>query len=84
MSWFTFHTHTKELLPVLTRIADALDRLIPVLPEADDNLKPEEAVTYVDEEVMARQEEIEELSVDARRIEEYLAEHPEEAEDVQF
>ena len=56
MSWFTFHTHTKELLPVLTRIADALDRLIPVLPEADDNLKPEEAVTYVDEEVMARQE----------------------------
>ena len=79
MSLFTFITDTKDLLPVLKRIADALDRIAP-LPEADaPELKPEEAVAYVDEDAMARREELDALGADASRLRQWIDEHPEEA-----
>jgi hypothetical protein len=78
--WLTFITDTKDLIPILTRIADALDRIAP-LPEEAVSLKPEEAVTYTDEEAIAKQEEIDELGADAKRISEWLREHPEFSEE---
>jgi beta-lactamase class A len=57
----------------LTRIADALDRIAP-LPEPTTDVKPEDAVTYVDEEVMAQQDEAEEIGELAR----YMQEHSED------
>jgi hypothetical protein len=82
VSFITMNMDAKVLLPVLTRIADALDRLIPMEP-IPENVSPEEAVTYVDEQAIARQEELDEMGEEARRLEEWLREHPEEAEDVQ-
>lgn len=77
MSLFTFITDTKALLPELRRIADALDRIAPLPEPSDETLKPEEAVTYVDEDALAKQEAIDELGADAQRINEWLKEHPE-------
>lgn len=59
----------------LARIADALERIAPE-PESPVQLKPDEQVTYVDEEHDALREQREEASALARHLEE----HPEEAE----
>lgn len=84
MSLFTFITNVDSIKPVLIRIADALDRIAPLPEAADETLKPEEAVTYVDEEALAKQEAIDELGADARRIEEWLRDNPDEvAEDAE-
>jgi hypothetical protein len=79
VSWLTFTTDFGSIKPVLMRIADALDRIAPPPEPAAADLKPEEAVTYVDEEALAKQEAIDEMGADAKRIEQYLLEHPEEA-----
>lgn len=64
----------------IRRIADALERAYPPTPVTEDvELKPEEAVSYVDEEKMAQQE----LKEQSSAIEQWLAEHPIEEEDVQ-
>jgi hypothetical protein len=67
----------------LRRIADALERAFPPVAQDDTELKPEDAVTYVDEEKMARQEQVEAESY----LEQLRAEHPEffeqEADDLQ-
>lgn len=84
MSWLTFTTDFASIKPILLRIADALDRIAPLPEAADETLKPEEAVTYVDEEALAKQEAIDELGADARRIEEWLRDNPDEvAEDAE-
>lgn len=57
----------------LHRIADALERIAPELEPADE-LKADDAVTYVDEQAMIRQELIEE----ADALTQYMAEHAEE------
>lgn len=57
----------------LRRIADALERAFPLMVTDDTELKPEDAVSYVDEEKMARQEHIEAESY----LEKFRAEHPE-------
>ena len=77
MNWPSISTDTVKLLPVLERIAAALERIAPEEAAAEE-LKPEDAVQYVDEEAMAKQEYIEQLGADARRLQEYAAEHPEE------
>ena len=59
----------------LIRIADALERIAPPIEEAVE-LKPEEAVTYVDEHADA----IREIAEEQDRMRKYLDEHPEEAE----
>ena len=76
MSLFTFITKTDDLIPYLSRIAAALERIAPEPAEAEV-LTPAEAVTYVDEEALAKQEAIDELGADAQRINEWLKEHPE-------
>lgn len=73
MSLFTFITNTDKLLPVLERIASALERIAP-LPEEPVELKPEEAVSYVDEERIAQMELAEEM----HKLQEWLDAHPEE------
>lgn len=84
MSWLTFTTDFASIKPILLRIADALDRIAPLPEAADETLKPEEAVTYVDEEALTKQEAIDELGADARRIEEWLRDNPDEvAEDAE-
>lgn len=80
MSLFTFITKTDDLIPYLSRIAAALERIAPE-PAVAEAITPEEAVTYVDEEALAKQEAIDELGADAKRIEEWLREHPEEVEE---
>lgn len=80
MSLFTFITKTDDLIPYLSRIASALERIAPLPEAADETLKPEEAVTYVDEEALAKQEAIDELGADAKRIEEWLRDNPDEVE----
>lgn len=59
----------------LIRIADALERIAP-LPEEPVALSPEDAVSYVDEEKIAERELAEEVGA----LEEWLREHPEQAE----
>jgi hypothetical protein len=73
MAWIEFKTDTRALVPLLTRIADALDRAFPREPEPDRSLKPEDAVTYVDERAIAQREQAEEMNEVAR----WLREHPE-------
>lgn len=73
MSLFTWVTDTKGLLPVLTRIADALDRIAPAPESEPVPLKPEDAVSYVDEQRMAEREQAEQMNELAR----WLREHPE-------
>ena len=81
MSWLTFNTDTKALIPLLERIASALERIAPEESEAVE-IKPEEAVTYLDEEKLAEKEEADALSEDAKRLRQWLDEHPEEDPDV--
>lgn len=77
MSLFTewigaWRRHNREL----ARIADALERIAP-LPETPVELKPEEAVSYVDEDAIALREAAEEVD----RMHAYVQEHPEEFEE---
>ena len=74
MSLFTFVADVIGVRTELRRIADALERMAPV-PNATppDTIPPEEAVTYVDEEEMTRQELREQMSV----LERARQEHPE-------
>lgn len=79
MSWSLFTITGTALIPVLTRIADALDRIAP-LPDADvPPVPPEEAVTYTDENLIAQREQAEEMHV----LEKWLEQHPEFREDVE-
>ena len=57
----------------LDRIATALERIAPE-PEPPVDLKPEEAVTYVDEQADA----LREMREDGDRLQKYLRDHPEE------
>ena len=70
MSWslFTFNVDLKYVGTQLRRIAEALESLIPPPGETVD-LKPEEAVTYVDEERDAQRE----MAEEAHRLNEWLA-----------
>ncbi len=64
-------------LSELRRIADALERAWPPLAETiETEMKPEDQVTYVDEEKMAQDEAREQASA----IEQWLAEHPDQRE----
>jgi hypothetical protein len=60
----------------LIRIADALDRIAPAIEEEPADIRPDDAVTYVDEQKMARQDEIDQAGELAR----WLEDHPEWAE----
>lgn len=81
MSWLTLNiTGIRELVPYLRRIADALERIAPLPDDSAASLKPEEAVSYASDESLTRQHEIDELGEDARRLEDWLREHPEERE----
>ena len=63
-------------LSELSRIAEALERAYPPLvTQSTEEMKPEDVVSYVDEEKMAQDEAREQASA----IEQWLAEHPEEA-----
>ncbi len=65
-----------SLFSDIRRIADALERAFPpvLYSPAEADMKPEDQVTYVDEEKMAQDEAREQASA----IEQWLAEHPEE------
>ena len=67
-----FTTRNKHL----DRIATALERIAPELEPEPDPIRPEDAVQYVDEEAIARQEQIDQAGELAR----WLEEHPEWAE----
>ena len=76
MSLFTFNVELKYVGQQLRRIADALEQLTPPIPESVE-LKPDEAVSYVDEEKIAKQEMAEELG----EVERFLAAQAELEED---
>lgn len=82
MSWFSLKTDTDVILPALERIAAALERIAPEESEVVE-IKPEDAVTYFDEEKLAEKEEADALGEDAKRLREWLDQHPEEDPDVQ-
>lgn len=77
MSWFTIKLNVAPLLPELRRIASALERIAPEPDAPSPDLKPEDAVAYVDEERMQRMEAIEEMGAEGKRLLEYAKEHPE-------
>jgi hypothetical protein len=78
MSVFSFNiTDSKILLPVLERIATALERIAPLPDEKAPELTPEEAVSYADDAALARQEEIAEMGATAQQLEQFLKDHPE-------
>jgi len=68
MSLFTFNIELKYVGKQLRRIADALEQLVPP-PLEPVALTPDEAVSYVDEDKIARQEMAEELG----EVERFLA-----------
>lgn len=74
MSLFTFVADVLGVRAELRRIADALERMAP-MPDATpvEAIPPEEAVTYVNEEEMTKQELREQMSV----LERARQEHPE-------
>ena len=76
MSLFTFNVELKYVGQQLRRIADALEQLAPPVPEPVE-LTPDQAVSYVDEEKIARQEMAEELG----EVERFLAAQAELEED---
>lgn len=79
MSWSLFTITGTALIPVLTRIADALDRIAP-LPEADvPEVPAAEAVTYTDDALIAQREQAEEMHA----LEKWLDEHPEFREETE-
>lgn len=56
MAIFTITADLSYVGRQLRRIADCLEQLAPPLPEAEE-LKPEDAVTYSDDETLAAQEQ---------------------------
>jgi hypothetical protein len=83
MPLFTINFDGKALVPVLMRIADALDRIAPLPDEPAADLKPEDAVQYVNEEAMDRAEALREMGEEAKALSDYAAAHPEEFPEVQ-
>lgn len=66
----------------LERIATALERIAPAIEQVPDELKAEDAITYVDEEALARQEIAEQMGELARWEREQAEAQEAEAEDV--
>ena len=71
-------TGLAELKPILERIASALERIAPPAEESVPDLKPEDAVLYVDEEKLERAQVIEELGEEAKLLDQWLRDHPDE------
>jgi len=67
MSLFSFVVDLKSATRELARIAAALERAYPPDPEPEA-VKPEDAVTYVDEEVMAAREEVSAIEKEYERL----------------
>lgn len=82
MSWLTIKLDVRPLEPLLLRIAEALERIAPEVEPVPLDLKPEDAVQYVDEEKMERAEAIREIGSEAERLLEYARDHPEEFPEV--
>ena len=78
MSWslITLNVDLKTATGYLRRIAEALEQIAPPPSEAVE-LKPDEAITYYDEQRAAERDEAERL----HRLAEYIEAHPELQED---
>jgi len=74
---FTINVDLKYASTMLRRIAEALERIAPLPDDLPAELKPEDAVSYVDEQKLAEQE----LAREAGAWREYMAAHPEEFEE---
>ncbi len=74
MSLISFNVDLKYASTMLRRIAEALERIAPLPEDAPAELKPEDAVSYVDEEKQAQRE----LAEEAGAMQAYMAAHPEE------
>ncbi len=77
MPLFTINIDLKYVGQQLRRCADALERIAPLPEDAPAELKPEDAVSYVDEQKLAEQE----MAREAGAWREYMAAHPEEFEE---
>ena len=82
MSLFSINVDGKALIPFLERIASALERIAPEPDESVPEMKPEEAVTYADDDKLDKDALIREFGADAERLKLWMDEHPEEAEGV--
>ena len=78
MSWFSLKLDVQPLVAELRLIRLALERIAPLPDEPAPDLKPEDAVQYVDESQMDRAEAIHEMGEEAERLLAYAQEHPEE------
>ena len=74
MSFLTINIDLKYVGQQVRRCADALEAIAGPPPEPIEELKPADAVTYVDEERDAEREEAERL----QKLGEWLQDHPEE------